>query len=102
MQKPDKIYLQNPNLLYAIASTSVQIGTARETFVMSQLSVNHKIEYGKAQGDFVVDHKYTFEVGGADKTFKQIANLSDSFILADNIEYATGKKLPLWIVGLTY
>lgn len=102
MQKPDKIYLQNPNLLYAIASTSVQISTARETFVMSQLSVNHEIEYGKAQGDFVVDHKYTFEVGGADKTFKQIADLPDSFILADNIEYATGKKLPLWIVGLTY
>ena len=102
MQKPDKIYLQNPNLLYAIASTSVQIGTARETFAISQLSVNHEIEYGKTQGDFVVDHKYTFEVGGADKTFKQIADLPDSFILADNIEYATGKKLPLWIIGLTY
>lgn len=102
MQKPDKIYLQNPNLLYAIASTSVQIGTARETFVVNQLSVNHEVEYGKAQGDFVVDQKYTFEVGGADKTFKQIADIPDSYILADNIEYATGKKLPLWIVGLTY
>lgn len=102
MQKPDKIYLQNPNLLYAIASASVQIGTARETFVVNQLSVNHEVEYGKAQGDFFVDHKYIFEVGGADKTFKQIADLPDSFILADNIEYATGKKLPLWIVGLTY
>lgn len=53
------------------------------------------MEYGKAQGDFFVDHKYTFEVGGADKTFNQIADLPDSFILADNIEYATGKKLPL-------
>lgn len=69
---------------------------------MGQLSVNHKIEYGKTQEDFVVDHKYTFEVGGADKTFKQIADLSASFILADNIEYATGKNLPLWIIGLTY
>lgn len=102
MQKPDKIYLQNPNLLYAIASKNVQIGTARETFVVNQLSVNHEVEYGKAQGDFVVDQKYTFEVGGADKTFKQIADIPNSYILADNIEYATGKKLPLWIVGLTY
>lgn len=102
MQKPDKIYLQNPNLLYAIASTPVQVGTARETFVVNQLSVYHEVEYGKKQGDFLVDHKYTFEVGGADKTFKQIADVPDSFILADNIEYATGKKLPVWIVGLTY
>ena len=102
MQKPDKIYLQNPNLLYAIASTSVQIGTARETFAVNQLAVNHEVEYGRTQGDFVVDRKYTFEIGGADKTFKQIADLPDSFVLADDIEYATGKKLPLWIVGMTY
>jgi len=102
MQKPDKIYLQNPNLLYAIASAPVQIGTARETFVVNQLSVNHNVEYGKTKGDFIVDHTYTFEIGGADKTFKQIADLPDSFILADNMEFATGKKLPLWIVGLTY
>lgn len=102
MQKPDKIYLQNPNLLYAIASTSVQIGTARETFAVNQLAVNHEVEYGRTHGDFVVDHKYTFEIGGADKTFKQIADLPDSFVLADDIEYATGKKLPLWIVGMTY
>ena len=70
--------------------------------MLSQLSVNHEVEYGKTQGDFVSDHKYIFEVGGADKTFKQIADLPNSFVLADNIEYATGKKLPLWIVGLTY
>lgn len=54
------------------------------------------------KGDFIVDHTYTFEVGRADKTFKQIADLPDSFILADNMEFASGKKLPLWIVGLTY
>lgn len=103
MQKPDKIYLQNPNLLYAIASAAVQIGTARETFVVNQLSAaNYEVEYGKSQGDFVVNHTYTFEVGGADKTFKQIADVPNSFVLADDIEYATGKKLPLWVVGLMY
>ncbi len=102
MQKPDKVYLQNPNLLYAIASTPVQIGTVRETFVVSQLVVNHEVEYGKMKGDFVVDHTYIFEVGGADKNFKQIADLPNSFVLADNIEFSTGSKLPLWIVGLTY
>lgn len=102
MQKPDKIYLQNPNLLYAIATSPVQIGTARETFVVNQLSVNHEVEYGKSHGDFVIDHTYTFEVGGADKSFKQIANIPNSYILADNLEFPTGKRLPLWIVGLLY
>ena len=68
---------------------------------MNQLSVNHEVEYGSA-GDFVVDHKYIFEVGGADKTFKPIADLPDSFILADNIEFCHRKRLPLWIVGMVY
>ena len=102
MQKPDKIYIQNPNLLYALGGSAVEIGTARETFVVNQLSVGHEVEYGKKNGDFVIDRRYTFEVGGPDKTFKQIANVPDSYILADNLEYASGNKLPLWMVGLTY
>ena len=74
--------------------------SARETFVVNQLSVGHEVEYGKKNGDFVIDRRYTFEVGGPDKTFKQIANVPDSYILADNLEYASGNKLPLWMVGL--
>lgn len=95
-------FIYPPEQLYAIASIPVHISTARETFVVNQLSVNHAMEYGKTQGDFLVDHKYTFEVGKAYKTFKLIADLPNFFILADNIEYNTVKKLPLWIVGLTY
>lgn len=102
MQKPDKIYIQNTNLLFAIASLPVQIGTVRETFVVNQLSAVHEVEYGKSQGDFIVDGRYTFEVGGPDKTFKQIAGVQDSYILADQIEYATGNKLPIWLVGMLY
>ena len=101
MQKPDKIYLQNPNVLCALAK-SVNIGTLRECFVINQLKTFHDVEYGKTQGDFKVDGKWTFEVGGADKSFEQIADIPNSFILADAIEYPIGKKLPLWIVGLLY
>ena len=68
MQKPDKIYLDNPNLLYALASHPVKIGTARETFVVNQLSCDHEIEYGKKTGDFKVNGKYTLEVGGEGKS----------------------------------
>jgi predicted AAA+ superfamily ATPase len=101
MQKPDKILMHNPNLLYALGSQQ-NIGTVRECFVVNQLSKGHTVEYGKSQGDYKVDGRYTFEVGGKDKTFEQIANLPDSFILADNMEFPVGKKLPLWIVGLLY
>ena len=102
MQKPDKIYLENPNLFYALATTPVKIGTVRECFAVNQLSYSHKVEYGKQQGDFKVDGKWTFEVGGEGKTFDQIADLPNSYILADDIESPHGNKLPLWMVGLIY
>lgn len=102
MQKPDKIYIDNPNMLYAWATTPVRIGTARETFVANQLSAKHQVEFGKKHGDFKIDGTYTIEVGGEDKDFSQIANLPNSYILADNMETAIGHKLPIWVVGFLY
>jgi len=107
MQKPDKIYIHNPNMLYALAQPETQrIGTIRECFVVNQLSVGHNVEYGKNIGknigDFKIDGKITIEVGGSDKSFDQIADVPNSYILADNIEFPIGKKLPLWIVGMSY
>lgn len=102
MQKPDKIYLENPNLLYALSTTPVKIGTARECFTVNQLGHGHTVEYGKKQGDFRVDGKWTFEVGGEGKTFNQIADVPNSFILSDNIEMPRGNKLPLWLIGFLY
>lgn len=99
MQKPDKIYMANANLLYALNPGNVDKGTLRETFVVSQLNPGHEVEYGKEAGDFVVDGRWRFEVGGARKGFRQIADIPDSFVLADNIEYAVGNKLPLWLIG---
>lgn len=101
MQKPDKIYMHNTNMLCALGSQQ-NIGTVRECFVVNQLSYKHTVEYSKTQGDFYVDGHITFEVGGKDKSFEQIADIPDSFILADNLEFPIGKKLPIWIVGLLY
>lgn len=101
MQKPDKIYMENCNLLHALSLTNVKVGTERETFIVNQLSYLHAVEYTK-QGDFVIDQKYTIEVGGASKDGKQIANAKNAFIAADNIEYALGNKIPLWLFGFLY
>ena len=101
MQKPDKIYVHNPNMLFALG-TEQNVGTLRECFVVNQLSVGHTVEYGKTQGDFLIDGCITLEVGGKDKSFDQIADIPDSYILADSMEFPVGKKLPLWLVGLLY
>lgn len=101
MQKPDKIYLHNPNLFYALGQQS-KAGSIQECFVVNQLFTSHRVEYAKERGDFLIDGKITFEVGGSGKTFTQVANVADSYILADRIEFPIGKKIPLWLIGFIH
>ena len=102
LSKPDKVYLENPNILYALAPTKTDIGTLRETFAIGSLSESHNVEYGKTQGDFKVDSKYTFEIGGRSKDFSQIAGVKDSYVFADDWDMPDGAKLPLWMLGFLY
>ena len=102
MQKPDKIYITNSNLLYALCLNRGDEGNMRETFALNQLWPYHQIEYGKEAGDFVIDRKWRIEIGGSGKGYKQIAGYPNSYVMADNIEYPSGNKLPLWLLGLLY
>ncbi len=101
MAKPEKIFLNNSNLLYALQPQYANIGTIRETFFNSQLSVMHKVELPQ-KADFIVDNKYIFEIGGKNKTQKQIIDIPNSFIVSDNIEYGYKNKIPLWLFGFLY
>lgn len=101
LQKPDKLFLENTNIAYALAPDNTSIGNMRETFFVNQLTYQHQIEYA-SQGDFFVDANYTFEVGGKKKTDKQIKDVGNAFVVADDIEYGVGNKIPLWMFGLTY
>ena len=98
--KPDKILLNNTNLMHALGSTA-DAGTARESFFSAMMSHSHTIHHA-AQGDLQVDEKYLFEVGGKKKGFSQIADLPDSYVVADNIETGFGNKIPIWLFGLIY
>lgn len=100
VQKPAKIYLNNTNLLYAYCENS-EIGTVRETFFANQVASHYPLHISK-QGDFVILKKYTIEVGGKDKSFKQIKKLPDSYVVADNLTLGTGNKIPLWLFGFLY
>lgn len=102
MQKPDKIYLDNTNLLYVLEPSNNQIGTIREIFALNQIGFCHEIEYSKKKGDFRVDGKYILEIGGSRKSFDQIADLPNSFVIADDIELAHGNKIPIWALGFLY
>jgi uncharacterized protein len=100
LTKPDKIFLQNTNLLY-LSQSSVNIGTLRETFFVNQISLKHQLTLAQ-QGDFIVDDKYTFEVGGASKSFQQIAGLKDSYLALDEMPLGIKNKIPLWLFGFMY
>lgn len=102
LAKPDKVYMENPNLLHALSPGKVDIGTARESFAVGSLTESHDVEYGKAQGDFKVDGKLTFEIGGRSKDYSQIAGIPDSYIFADDLDMPDGAKLPLWMLGFLY
>jgi len=101
LQKPDKIYLQNTNIQYALAPDNTETGNLRETFFVMQLSPNHKLEYS-GKSDFLIDGKYTIEVGGAGKGYQQIEGIENAYIAADGIEYGHGNKIPLWLFGFLY
>lgn len=100
LTKPDKIFLGNPNLMHVLCP-QVDKGNERETFFFSQLRVLHDVRYPK-QGDFLIDGKHLFEVGGKRKTFEQIADVSDSYLAVDDIEVGFGNRIPLWLFGFLY
>ncbi len=101
LQKPEKIYLNNTNLAYALSSTAPNTGNLRETFFFSQIQCSHAVS-SPSRGDFLVDEQYTFEIGGKQKTHEQIAGLSNSFVIRDEQEFPVGKSLPLWLFGFLY
>jgi hypothetical protein len=104
LQKPDKMYLDNSNLLYALCPQKPEIGTVRETFFANQLtSAGHKVEYaGYMKGDFRIDCDTVIEVGGEFKGFGQLAGQEHSFVAADDTESAYERKIPLWAFGFPY
>ena len=100
LSRPEKILMDNTNLMYAY-SAQADIGTVRETFFMNQLRCSHDVTY-PAKGDFLIDGKYLFEVGGRKKSFEQIKDVENSFLAVDDTEIGHHNRIPLWMFGLLY
>lgn len=101
LQKPNKIFLENTNLQYALSPNQANIGNVRETFFLNQLSVKHVLEYIDGT-DFLVDYLYQFEVGGKSKSKRQIRNQDNNYLVVDDVEYGMGNTIPLWLFGFLY
>lgn len=99
--KPEKIYLQNPNLIYNLGENVQNTGNLRETFFMMNLNENSKVESSQT-ADFLIDEKYTFEIGGKNKGQKQIKDIPDSFVVKDDIVVGNDNIIPLWLFGFLY
>ncbi|NLO16701.1 MAG: ATP-binding protein, partial [Arcobacter butzleri] len=100
LKMPDKLYLSNTNLLKSLTLNS-DIGTIRETFFASQLSYNCSLFYVKNR-DFLINEKYIVEIGGKNKSFSQIKDIKNSFVISDDIEVGFANKIPLWLFGFLY
>lgn len=109
VSKPDKLYMYNTNLMQAI-SHNADIGTQREAFFVNQVKSafynkptfidDHFLLSG--HGDFLIDNRYTVEIGGKSKGFKQVKDMPDAYVAADDIEAGFGNKIPLWLFGFLY
>ena len=97
--KPDKLYLANTNLHYAYCQ-NIEDGTLREVFFMSMFDNESLVVPNK--GDFLIDNKYLVEVGGKSKSFKQIKDIENSYVVSDDIEIGYKNKIPLWLFGFLY
>jgi uncharacterized protein len=101
LNKPEKVYLQNPNLIYNLGGNAQNIGNLRETFFMMNIIEKHLTETADS-ADFLVDGKYTFEIGGKNKGQKQIKNITNSYIVKDDIMIGNDNIIPLWLFGFLY
>ncbi len=104
LQKPDKIFLNNPNLYYVLNPIHTSIGSMRETFFQNQLDVLHEISL-HPKTDFLVHFKgqnYAFEIGGSNKKNKQVRQLENAYLALDGIESGFSNQIPLWLFGFLY
>ena len=101
LTNPKKIYLNNSNLMHSLSPSNISEGNKRESFFANQLNSIANVTIPK-KGDFLVNSKFLFEVGGNSKTFDQIANIPDSCLAIADIETGSGNRIPLWMFGLLY
>ena len=97
----EKVFLGDPNLMSALVPKP-EVGALRETYFVNQLRAARHTVVTPRQGDFVIDGKHLFEIGGKGKGFEQIKDVPDSYVVNDDVEVGRGNRIPLWLFGFLY
>ena len=105
LRQTEKIYLDNQDLYTAIIEEigyESKIGTIREIFFIKMIkNANHKIYFDRT-GDFEVEN-VIFEIGGKNKSLKQIKNkLESAYLVKDDILVGSKHEIPLYLFGFLY
>jgi predicted AAA+ superfamily ATPase len=101
LSKPEKIYLDNSNLSFALETEKPDVGNIRETFFYNQMKTVSKVISG-GKPDFKINNKYSIEIGGKNKGHEQITGIQNAYLALDNLEYGYMNKIPLWLFGFLY
>ena len=101
LTKPEKLFLNNTNLIHVLGKQNIEIGAVRETFFANQMKHLHELHLAE-KGDFLVDRTYTFEIGGKNKNTKQIQGVNNSFVVRDDMEVGALNIIPLYLFGFLY
>ena len=112
IRNAEKVYLNDTNMMYALSSSigkSVNVGSMRELFVINQLALAGYLVTSSSKGDMAVTSRktlssdeYIFEIGGKNKTTKQIQNVNNSYLILDDILYGDKNVIPLYLLGFLY
>ena len=103
LQKPDKIYIENPNLAQVIRPNP-DIGNLRESFALNQLiNADYAPQLPRKDGDIYLSKQdVLLEIGGPGKTYQQIKGLENAYVFSDDLEVGYHRKIPLYLLGLLY
>ena len=99
--KPDRLYLENSNLMHDLMDHEAALSDSLETFVLNQLKKDHDIKL-TASGDFLVDDQHTFRMCSGNRKQKRAKDEDNSYIIADDIEIGSGRLIPVWLLGFLY
>ncbi|HQB21458.1 MAG TPA: AAA family ATPase [Bacteroidales bacterium] len=100
IRKVEKVFLENPNLMYALSGSKTNIGNVRECFFYNQMKLNFEV-FWTEKGNFKIE-EYSFEIGGKQKNQAQVADIKNAFVAKDDIEYGYMNVIPLWHFGMNY
>jgi predicted AAA+ superfamily ATPase len=98
-KKPERVYLQNPNLLYAISMGTPTKEALNETFFLNQIQKKHQILGNGKNNEFLIDNQYTFKIGNNKRIS---ASDNQAYVLVDMEEVGGGNRIPIWLFGFLY